>query len=221
MCTNRTDIGIADLQNLVADIISKVTNGNHPFTAFDITKALRDENPNTEIRHEDVRAVVDSLYRIGQIDPNYTRTSTVLKTGKSAFVFHNINTDSTDYPFAKKGDTDNTAIDNTNVVQDEEEIVEITKESRLNIPQRLLRAVGLNVGDTAYLVSQEGNNDSVFLTNHPAPKDSLNLANYDVNDDGSVRVTQVYLVKKFGTASQFYKVTENKLLSGIQIDPVS
>lgn len=220
MFTNRSAISIIDLQKFVADEVSLLTQSNNLFTAFDVTNKLRGEHQDLEIGHKEVRMIVDSMYKIGQMGQDYTRTSTVMQNGQSAFVFHNITDAPTNHPFAEKPtvtDSDDSDPDPATAVLVGlvgHDVVEVTKESRLNIPQKLLRNVDMHPFDDVYLNIND-NSNTVSLNRYVVTDIPLK-----VNADGAVRISQSHLVKKFGKVSQFYKVYQADGSKSILIEAV-
>jgi bifunctional DNA-binding transcriptional regulator/antitoxin component of YhaV-PrlF toxin-antitoxin module len=146
-----------------------------------------------------------------------------MQNGRTALVYHDASTDPTTHPYADKGTaTDPTDLgdpaDSSDPADDSDpDMVEITKESRLNIPQSLLRKVGLNANVTAYLFYNDTDNKVFLVAYKPATND---ITEYVVSKTGELRVSQAHLVKKFGTSSQFYKVTTDAANSTIEIEPV-
>jgi hypothetical protein len=201
-----------ELGDFVATMVHQFVSQDKPFTVYDITRQLREDNPTVEFTRQDVKILVNYLYNIGKLN-NYVRTSTILQTGDSAFVFHNANVSSDTHPFAEKR---NDAPSSTDPDDDEnlEDMIEITKESRLNIPQKLLKNLGMNVGDEVYLVLDD-NITPAILT-----KDTVTDISMKVNADGAVRISQTNLVKKFKKVSQFYKVYQGLGCNGICIESV-
>ncbi len=53
------------LEQITKDAINTKVTANEEFTAFDITKELRKTNPNEEVDHVLVRAIVQEEYRKG------------------------------------------------------------------------------------------------------------------------------------------------------------
>jgi hypothetical protein len=76
----------------IEDAFTNFINGEKVFTAFDITKDLRDTYSDFRERHRVVRNMIHSLYESGSYD--YDRTLTVLTvngTDVQAFVYHPTN----------------------------------------------------------------------------------------------------------------------------------
>jgi bifunctional DNA-binding transcriptional regulator/antitoxin component of YhaV-PrlF toxin-antitoxin module len=222
MCTQRTVPTAIELIELVSDKVCQLVASKTSFTVFEITHGLRAINTQTEISHDDVKFAVNQMLKAGQMC-DYIKTSRPLKVGGSAFVYHDINDNPDNHTAVDNGssvatttdaaDADADADDDAN---DEEDIVEITKESRLNIPQNLLKKLGMNVGDTVYLLF-DNRTDSMILTKI----DRHGSRDFKVNADGAVRISQCRLIEKLG-ASQFYKVgVENIDIDGITESVIS
>jgi hypothetical protein len=216
MCiTNRSVPGVDELDDFVVKMVNQFVSQNKSFTIYDVTKQLRDENPTVEFAHNDIRDIVNQMFKRDQIT-GYLKQLAQLKTGQSAFVYFNINDDVTSHP-AVGGDI--SVVDPTVLVPaqtDDEEMIEITKESRLNIPQNLLHSLGMNAGDDVYLQFNDLT-DSMVL----AKKGTTDSVGFKVNADGAVRIAQSRLVKNLN-ASQFYNVCiENTVIDGNNEDVIS
>ena len=221
MCTQRTVPTGIELIELVSDKVCQLVASKMSFTIFEITHGLRAINTQTEIGHDDVKFAVNQMLKAGQMC-DYIKTSRPLKVGGSAFVYHDINDNPDNHPAVDTGTSVSDPADPADPTDaDEEDIVEITKESRLNIPQNLLKKLGMNVGETVYLINQDNIKDHLFLSTLPRIDKEDNLAKYNVNADGSIRVSQIHLIKKFGTTSQFYKVFVEYGDSTIHIEPIA
>jgi hypothetical protein len=225
MCT-RTVPSYNELGDFVGSVVNRFVGAGKPFTAYEVTQQLRFENPTVEFTRNDVKNVVHTLFKANQIN-DYQRQSAILQNGKSAFVYFHINDFVTDHTAVMDDGLSPVTVPDlatsSDVDDDEDEdIVEITKESRLNIPHKLLKQVGFNNGDTIYLLYNDKTDNSFFLTcDKPCFRDMSKVVEYVVNKSGELRVSQVHLIKKFGTVSQFYKVTTDTDNTVIEIEPVS
>lgn len=204
MCT-RTNVDFSTLSLMVSELVSGLVDSNFGFSAYDITKALREDNPTIEIDRNEVKSAINSMHRRGEISPDYVRTTKTAPTGQTYLWYHNVN------------DADNTnsvsaPVVNKNTVADD--VVEITKESRLNIPQKVLKSVGMNSGDVVSLCLDSFNTQPPLLTK----TDIVDAIKYTINASGELRISQTHLVKQSGVASQFYKVYANG--QDIFIEPV-
>ena len=200
MCTQRTVPTGIELIELVSDKVCQLVASKMSFTIFEITHGLRAINTQTEIGHDDVKFAVNQMLKAGQMC-DYIKTSRPLKVGGSAFVYHDINDNPDNHPAVDTGTSVSDPADPADPTDaDEEDIVEITKESRLNIPQNLLKKLGMNAGETVYLQTNDIADCMILAKSNI--NDGIELK---VNADGAVRVSQCRLVEKLGV-SQFYKV---------------
>lgn len=83
------------MQQQIEQLTTQLTGNGLMFTAYDITMLLRRANPNTNIRHPEVRDHVHVLYHKGSFG-TYEQ-SNVLVSGNNALIYHEQGTDEGDY----------------------------------------------------------------------------------------------------------------------------
>ncbi len=90
------------LEQKIKDKVWDKVRDTEIFTAFDITKAVRDENPNMDVLHYEVRTVVHDMFENDEFfdGEDYVRTLVKLKCGPQALVFHTSDKNATDHPEA-------------------------------------------------------------------------------------------------------------------------
>jgi len=88
-------------QKIRAKVWSMVLN-TETFTAFDVTKVLRNENPTMSLLHYEVRTVVHEMFNNDEFfdGGDYQRTLVKLKCGPNALVFHPDGLNPLDHPQA-------------------------------------------------------------------------------------------------------------------------
>ena len=96
--TDATVTVVDSLQDKVVDLIATLTGQNAVFTAFDITKRLRIENPTIDIPHWEVREIVFQEWKNTFCD-EYESTLTELSVGSNAFVYHPETVSPSTHPF--------------------------------------------------------------------------------------------------------------------------
>jgi len=92
----------AMLEQKIRAKVWSMVRGTETFTAFDVTTALRAENPNMSILHYEVRTVVHDMFENDEFfdGGDYQRTLVKLKCGPNALVFHPDGFDPLDHPEA-------------------------------------------------------------------------------------------------------------------------
>ncbi len=77
------------MQQKIENKVIEFTNQGKMFSAWDVTKALRDEG--TDVRHYEVRRIVRNMFDTDDLvnnSINYLRTSIGLSNGDMTFVYH-------------------------------------------------------------------------------------------------------------------------------------
>jgi hypothetical protein len=158
------------------------------------------------------------------MDVNYNRTLVDLKNDKQAFIYYPNNKTAYDHSFAKPldtttlngiGDVDDSDIDDSDSTIRDSEVVEVTKESRISVPQALLHKLNFKVGDVVY-ISLTDDEDKVFV--HDGTAAFTKDAKLVINSDGRLRLSAAALSNKFGQNYTQYKCTEDSFV--IEITPV-
>jgi len=81
----------SDLEEQVDVIVTDLCEGDGLFTAYDITKEIR--NAGVSCRHAKVRRIVHNTYNNGEMDDNYMRSLIFVDSNVQAFVYHPANVD--------------------------------------------------------------------------------------------------------------------------------
>lgn len=84
------------MKTQIEQLVSQLTGNATMFTGFDITMMLRRANPQTNIRHGEVRDIVHQLYTDNAMS-GYIRTLQRMDSGQEAFVHHPYGSDAEDY----------------------------------------------------------------------------------------------------------------------------
>lgn len=168
------------------------------FTAFDVTKALRDEFTDFEERHRGVRNVVRKMSRDGVMVGYEVTPTDITANGaiSQVLVFHPQGAAATDHPLAVKVDplnvTQAVTVRSVSASDDEtDDGVALTKEKRIQIPKFVLSQVP---GDSV-LVSINGQNFT-----------------YNKNKDGRVRVNLSHIGQVKPTYSVKYDAAQNAVV---------
>ena len=142
-------------QSTVEEVIDQFVSEDKVFSAFDVTKAIRD---NGDARHYNVKKIVHDLYLNGLLGNNtYDRQVIVLDCGNDdhdVWVYFPYSKSAYDHPLARKQtvqvgiDTD----DDTDGVT-----VTVTDEHRIQIPQKVLKQVQPDQLSGSYDLSFNGN----------------------------------------------------------------
>jgi hypothetical protein len=161
------------------------------------------------------------------MDVNYNRTLVELKNDQQAFVYFVNSKTAYDHSFVKPfkpldpvtlngiNDVDDSDIDDSDSTTRDSEVVEVTKESRISVPQALLHKLNFKVGDVVY-ISLTDDEDKVFV--HDGTAAFTKDAKLVINSDGRLRLSAAALSNKFGQNYTQYKCTEDSFV--IEITPV-
>lgn len=141
--------------SVVEDVVSQLTSDDEVFSAFDVTKKIRESG---DARHYNVKGIVHDLYLSGQLGDNmYSREVIVLDCGNDdhdVWVYFPHSKSAYDHPLAKK-DTVQVPVD-TDDDESDGVTVTVAAEHRIQIPQKVLRQVSVTSTDE-YSISCNGN----------------------------------------------------------------
>lgn len=170
------------LETEVKKSIDIMIQNNRMFTAFDITKMIRQ---NAWVDHRDVRDCVHGMFNRGEFSgTGYAKTLIPIPGKTPAFCYHIHNQDPNDYdsseafddttPCAKSIPTAVKVVRNGNCIRD--------KVRRINVPNGLVSSIGLQPGDVAsvYVVADHFEITKDVRTTDPEMK-------YVVNCCGNIR----------------------------------
>jgi len=179
----------------ILEVLETMTQDEEVFTAFDVTKKVRGVIADN-VRHREVRDIVNNEFQTGQMQ-NYNRDLCVLNfpNAPQALVYYPDGKSASDHPLVDV--TDDTDMDNTDSIIDDDNILVATAEGRVNIPKKLLDKIA-PVG---------GSYDIVF---------SGTVYAKAPNKDGRVRLT----LSELGINSNKVKVTVDTNNDTIQIESV-
>ena len=196
--TNVTVVVVDSLQDKVAALICVLTGQDALFTAYDITKQLRGENPTMNIPHQDVRDLVLEEFNNTFCD-EYEITMTELTVGQYANVYHPETVSPKKHPLAVQ---DAPATDDT----------ELTVEKRLNVGKDLLQSMGLTAGKIAKVSTTNGVMSIEATTDTSG--DTL-----VVNADGRLRLGEKMITEAFGHLPAKYSISFSFDRTAIEVKP--
>lgn len=206
-----------DLRLSVENEIEKRTVNHEPFTAFDITVAVRQSVGNKiNVKHSDVNQIVKEHFSKGWMS-GYVRTTINIDSQSYPYLYHDQFDDPSNYGQKTKkctnsitsidsdgdsdsykplsldlDDDDDTAntVDTVDEVDESEgkKIKSTPSENRLNIPGDIIKPAGLSERTTALI---EMKNNKLIISEYtlrPIPPNCLK-----VNVDGRLRITKRFL----------------------------
>jgi len=199
--TNSAVVAVAitdKLNDRVIIVISGLTTRGEIFTAFDVTKEIREKFPTMNVPHNDVRDMVLDSYRSDFCD-EYDRECLDLTVSARAFIYHPKGESPYDHPLAVQPVTPTPTSTPTRTSDPN---TDLTVEKRLNIGKDLLDKLGLLPGK---LVKVETLGGIMSLT---ATTDTAG-STLVVNSDGRLRLNSRMLTKAFGTLPAKYSISFN------------
>ena len=146
--TPNSDITVVitdSLSDKIAEVIATLTGLNSVFTAYDITKQIRIENPTMNVPHTEVKNIIIEEYKNTFCD-EYECTLTELTVGQYAYVYHPESVSPLTHPLVVKH--------NTTPVNDVDS--DLTVENRLNIGKDFLGRMNLTVGKLVKVSTTNG-----------------------------------------------------------------
>jgi hypothetical protein len=195
------------LNDKVLALIVILTGQDGVFTAFDITKQLRTENPTLNVPHADVREMVLEEYNNTFCD-DYAKECIDLTVGR-AFVYFPDHMSALDHPLAiQPASVPDSTVASTVTSTD----TDLTVEKRLNIPIAILDKLGLVPGKLVRIDTDSGVMSLTEVT--AAPTETLH-----VNADGRLRLNARTLTNAFGRLPDKYDISISSCRSKIEITP--
>lgn len=215
--------------NEVNEVVQEKVQKGELFTAFDVTKAVRElvnakdrsaGNPRQSIPHNEVKQEVHYLFSNGQMGSDYVRNlgSLPLAAGiQQPWIYHRNTDNASSYgsdipqlavtpaqaiPGGVAPDPDG-ADDGVNKTADG--TYKVDARETLCVPKSLLAACNLNSGDEAY-VSADPLAGCVVVSKSPPDATVLSqLSTYTVDSYNNVRITQ-HVLQKAGLDGKVYSI---------------
>ena len=202
-------------------VVQEFTTGGEMFTAWDVTRILRNRLPSENIKHPSVKTEVYRLFDTDEMGI-YGREQVNVGSKVSPFVYHMPHLDPDDYDpswlDAQIGASKTVAVSSVTATpstastpatshsssvgsRPSRKTVKITAEGRINVPTNMLG----NFGSLAYLSitkAQCGGSTVKALEISSTPTSS-DLRSYKVNADGRVRISTRYLNRSIGIAQTY------------------
>jgi hypothetical protein len=185
------------VENAIREVIDEKVLNEELFTAFDVTKVVR-QNVSEQVYHSEVRNVVQRAW-VGDADRmiGYDRELCTLNVADKPQAFVYLPQDKTveDYPLVDSDDVvdSNDIVDN---VASDEDVFSVEGAGRLNIPKKILDKVSPNPVSGSY----------DFMVNG-------NLVCHRKNANGAIRIS----VKTFGLTGDKCRVEIDKSNDTISI----
>jgi hypothetical protein len=204
MDTNLTVIVTDELQDKVVDVLAVLTGNDGVFTAYDVTKQLRLDNPTIEIMHDEVKEMVREHW-VNMFCDEYESTLTRLTNGRSAFVYHPETVSPMTHPLASHGNP---------ATAGKSDDTDLTVENRLNVSRDFLRPMDLTAGKLV----------KVSTTNGVMSIEATTLTVGDtlvVNADGRLRLGENMLTRAFGQLNKKYNIELSSDKSVIKVQPIT
>ncbi len=204
------------LNDKVIALICTLTGLNEVFTAFDITKQLRTENPLMSVPHDGgVKEMVLEEFNNTFCD-DYERTLTELTVGHS-YVYHPDTVSAMTHPLAVQPTAAPVSPTSPTPALSPDTDTDLTVEKRLNIPKPILEKLGLTAGkmvriETDYSQSVAGVMSITEVTS--SPYDTL-----QVNSDGRLRLNAKMLTSAFGSLPDKYDIEVSANGMNIEVKP--
>ena len=196
---NVVAVAITDkLNDVVIIVLSNKIDASELFTAFDITKQVRTENPQMNVPHSDVKDMVLESYH-GDFCDDYDRKCIELTVSARAFVYFPKGESPYDYKLAVQPVTPTPTPTPTRTSDPN---TDLTVEKRLNVEKSLLSKLGLVPGKLVN-VDTDGGIMSLTMTTDPAGDTLV------VNADGRLRLSSRMLTKAFGRLPDKYDISFN------------
>ena len=178
------------LSDKIVIILEDMIGSNAIFTAFDVTKRIRVENPTMDVPHEDVKEMVQDCF-YNDFYEDYCRKCIDLTVSARAYVYYPTGKSPYDHPLAVQEVVPTTKID-----------TDLTIEKRLNISKHFLTKLGLVPGKLVRVETVDG---VMSLTSTTNSSGSTLL----VNTDGRVRLNSQMLTEAFGRLPLKYNISFN------------
>jgi len=185
-----------ELEMEVKGIVDGLVGKGEMFTAFDVTRRLRADG--FWVEHRDVKDVVHGMFERGSLSgTGYVRTLVPVPSKSPAFVYHLYTQNAQDYdPTGAHDAALPTGVGCANLRSGPtlvakpikvDGICSRDKFRRVNVPNALVYAIGLKVGDRAKIYGCDGDK-FMIIREHDANTFSANaMTSYIVNCRGNIR----------------------------------
>lgn len=186
-------------------VLCDLTKQNKVFTAYDVTKQLRKENPTIDVIHSEVRDIILEEWKNTFCD-EYESTLMELNNGQHSYVYHPETVSPETHPMVKSK-----PVPTKNDVDE----FDLTDKNRLNISKELLTQLGLVSGKIGQIVTMNG----VMSVRSSLPDTMLPARVLTVNTDGRLRIGEKMLTEAFGHLNKKYNVSVSSDKTAINIRP--
>lgn len=190
----------AKLLSAVKYVLSELTKQGAVFTAFDVTRILR-QNTDEEINHRTVRNKVHFLFDNMEMPTDYWRTKRMLSIGVGVSVFHPNSTPAENYDEQQWTNSDitiksftneldcNSNTDETDNATTVEEIrdFEPDKQGRFCIPAKIIKEAGFNKGEKIWATIFASVN-KIIIGRKPL-RSQYKVQSYVVDKDYNIRLS--------------------------------
>ena len=211
MDTSNLKVIVTDeLQDKVIAVLAVLTGNDGVFTAYDVTKQLRLDNPTIEIMHDEVKEMVREHW-VNMFCDECESTLTELTTGQYAHIYHPETVSPITHPMAVNpvltagfggGDDDDVSEDS-----------DLTVEKRLNVSRDFLRPMDLTAGKIVKVSTTNG----VMSIEPTADPSGETLV---VNADGRLRLGEKMLTRSFNELHTKYHIELSSDKSVIKVQPI-
>ena len=185
--------------DVVKEVVKDLTFNGKMFSAFDVTKVLRNEK-GLQVFHSEVRKVVHDMSTSMELPVDYIRSNTILSNGKDVIVYHPHSADVSQYDEKAIGAQGSPFVQSQQPVVQPQVQAPIQPKSnnrdargRFCISNKLTKQVGYNAGDRVF-VTMDPNENKISITKGMVhqPAGSA-IKSYQVDRDGNIRLSKKVL----------------------------
>jgi len=223
------------VENETKNVVEELMNDSDMFTAYDVTKILRDRNPKEKIFHSSVKKKVNALFDNDEMGL-YNRELVDIGLGVAPFVYHLPSMDASDYdpewiedflenstcnpisnvPVASvnapaQSISTPASIPNLSTMTEYED-VSLSHDNRLNIPKKFIDSFNKKAYVLYDCVASQGNNIPAILLSDNVQNLQSYATVYFKGAYNRVRISNSFLTGSNNSGVyRVYKYSDNKL----------
>ena len=188
--------------DVVKDVVKDLSLNGKMFSAFDVTKVLRNEK-GLQVFHSEVRRVVYDMSVSSELPIDYIRSDVVLSNGKNAIVYHPHSADVSQYDEKAIGAQGSPFAPSQPPAAQPQVQAPIQSQASSNrdargrfcISNKLTKMFGYNAGDRVFVTMDPNESKILIIKGMVHQPAGSTIKSYQVDRDGNIRLSRKVLTK--------------------------